>query len=781
MRWIPTAFVALVFASAAQAQFVHGVTQGGGGGENRIAAATFANAPGVADLGPRSALDGASEVYVIATTANSDGTACATVERFANYVSILRWQRQFCGTAPTFGAGIASDTNGDVAMVATISGQRYVAKLAGATGTTMWEVTTTAASGVHYGQSIGIDGSGDVRVLSNDGGTLKVTHLRGSDGADQGTASLDSGTKAEATSAAFDAGGNAYIGFWRYSDAATRVGRLAKVASNGTVVFDSTAAHDAPTMIVIDSDARIIAADGTVVERRDAFGATAQWVKTFYATDITTDENGHSIIVGYGDVPPNANSDMTLAQWDRNGTELWRISKAYHAFWAYEGSKVTVDPAGNALVLTRYRPFLTPGNNPPDPKFLRMEFYSSIDGRDIWGGGGDTFIPYDQVPREMRLSDGHGVYYLTQEFDRNTTNVAGVRVAREIWQPYDQVSFDVASPADDLLLRHDDGSVAMWLMESGRPTTVATLIGPGTGWTPTHIGRFDRDAGQYDILWAHPDGRTAMWLMNGTQQVGGRILFGAGTGWHVRLASDFNADLRDDILFEHDDGRTGMWLMDGTTQIGGAILIPAGTGWRAKLTGDFNGDNKKDIIFEHPTRGTGLWLMDGTRQIGGAILSTTMKAYASALVTGDSNEDLVMGDDSGHLQLWEMNGASPRTTYELRPAGSPPLSRVEMKDVNGDNLLDLVLYRQDGGVDLLLMSATYTPYGIYPLLPPGTPWTVRRVAFFDSDAEYELLLENTGDGTLAYGKWNGSALAIKPLLGAGSGWHAVAFPDHGRS
>ena len=70
---------------------------------------------------------------------------------------------QFCGAAPTFGAAIASDLHGDMGIVATLGGQRYVAKLSGATGDTLWEVTTPGTSGPHYGQSIGVDSTGDLR------------------------------------------------------------------------------------------------------------------------------------------------------------------------------------------------------------------------------------------------------------------------------------------------------------------------------------------------------------------------------------------------------------------------------------------------------------------------------------------------------------------------------------------------------------------------------------------------------------------------------------------
>jgi hypothetical protein len=515
-----------------------------------------------------------------------------------------------------------------------------------------------------------------------------------------------------------------------------------------------------------------------IVQRRSAFGNTQQWSRPFFATGITTDENGHTIAVGSNlDMVTTAgDKDMVVVQYDRNGNEMWRTTKAYST-WQFLGAKVAVDGAGNALVSSALLPDPSPFSN---PEFTRLEFFSGRDGHDAWHGGGDLPDVYDRITREMRGSASHGIFIVTQQYERGTTTPAGVLVTRQINRTYyTDVTASGGRLADDILWRNDDGRVALWLMENGTSLSAAGLIGPGTGWVPTQRGNFDPSTTE-DIVWQHPDGRSAIWLMNGTTQVGGGALLPAGTGWHVRIARDFNQDFREDLVWEHDDGRVAIWLMDGARQIGGAGLLPAGTGWRVKLVTDLNYDNTPDIVWEHPTKGTAVWLMHGTQQVGGALLSTTMKALASDHITSDLNEDLVMADDAGRLQLWEMDGATPRNIVDLRAAGSPVVSKVVLQDIDGDTTMDMLLMRADGGLDAIFMSDRGQVAGTATLLPAGSPWSLKRIGFFDSDAQWELLLEST-DGTVAFGKWDGAALHITPIFGGGTGWHPVSFLDRERS
>src|SRR5689334_2990841 len=73
------------------------------GGQGAVPGVQFTNGdPGPVDVGPRSAFDGASELFIVGTV-RSGATPCATVTKLANYLTTQRWQRQFCGAEPTFG------------------------------------------------------------------------------------------------------------------------------------------------------------------------------------------------------------------------------------------------------------------------------------------------------------------------------------------------------------------------------------------------------------------------------------------------------------------------------------------------------------------------------------------------------------------------------------------------------------------------------------------------------------------------------------------------------
>ena len=172
----------------------------------------------------------------------------------------------------------------------------------------------------------------------------------------------------------------------------------------------------------------------------------------------------------------------------------------------------------------------------------------------------------------------------------------------------------------DILWRHTDGSVALWLMDGTNVISTAILLGANSGWRVTHVADFNGD-GKTDILWRHTDGSIAMWLMNGTTLTGGGVLLGAASGWTVTHTADFNGDGKADILWRHTDGSIVMWLMNGTVLTDGAVLLGAGSGWAVTHTGDFNGDGKADILYRHTDGRIAMWLMNGANLTGAAVLT----------------------------------------------------------------------------------------------------------------------------------------------------------------
>jgi hypothetical protein len=196
-------------------------------------------------------------------------------------------------------------------------------------------------------------------------------------------------------------------------------------------------------------------------------------------------------------------------------------------------------------------------------------------------------------------------------FEHDDGQVLGLLPAGTGWHPAIAADFD-GSGTDDLLWRHDDGSVAIWTMSNFAQAGGARLIGPGTGWKPAFAGFFDGDRCA-DILWTHDDGRVAMWIMAGIKQVGAAALLPANTGFRPIAVGDLDGDGRQDIVWERADGRTAFWLMDGTRQVGAGDIFAAGSGWKLVKLADYDGDGRLDYLAMHSDGRVAVGLFDGVR------------------------------------------------------------------------------------------------------------------------------------------------------------------------
>jgi hypothetical protein len=114
-------------------------------------------------------------------------------------------------------------------------------------------------------------------------------------------------------------------------------------------------------------------------------------------------------------------------------------------------------------------------------------------------------------------------------------------------------------------------------MDGMNPIAGAALAGSNSGWSVDHQGDFNGD-GKSDLLWRHDDGSVVLWLMNGADVTGQAGLTGP-TGWNVKRVGDFNGDSDADIVWQHNDGTAVVWLMNGTTVNGTAGLIGPGSDW----------------------------------------------------------------------------------------------------------------------------------------------------------------------------------------------------------
>jgi WD40 repeat protein len=133
---------------------------------------------------------------------------------------------------------------------------------------------------------------------------------------------------------------------------------------------------------------------------------------------------------------------------------------------------------------------------------------------------------------------------------------------------------------DDILWRNNDGTVAAWQMNGMQIAATAIVAGPAfapTDWHVQGVGDFNGD-GKDDILLRHNDGTVGIWLMNGTQIAASAIIATpaqAPNDWHIEDVLDVNGDGKSDILWRNDNGSVATWQMNGL-QMGPTAIIANG-------------------------------------------------------------------------------------------------------------------------------------------------------------------------------------------------------------
>ena len=89
----------------------------------------------------------------------------------------------------------------------------------------------------------------------------------------------------------------------------------------------------------------------------------------------------------------------------------------------------------------------------------------------------------------------------------------------------------------DLIFQHTDGTLAAWYMD-GTNLVHGVLLNPATpgeaGWRVATTLDLNGD-GKTDLLFQHDDGRVAVWLMDGINLISGEFLNpeNPGAGWRI--------------------------------------------------------------------------------------------------------------------------------------------------------------------------------------------------------------------------------------------------------
>jgi hypothetical protein len=253
----------------------------------------------------------------------------------------------------------------------------------------------------------------------------------------------------------------------------------------------------------------------------------------------------------------------------------------------------------------------------------------------------------------------------------------------------------------DILLRNDNGAVALWELKGGQVVAGTSLERASPDWHIAATGDFNGDA-MSDILWRDDNGAVGIWELNRGQVVSHVNVGTAGPDWHIAVTGDFNGDNESDILWHNDNGAVGVWEIDQGQVVAGGSVGDPGPGWHIADTGDFNGDGKSDILMQDDNGLPLIWTMDGTSITGGAFLpniGSDWHVAKAADFNGDGKSDILLQTDNGASLIWTMDGTTI-TGGAFLPNIGPGWHVADAADFNGDGKAD-IRWHHDSGLSLI--------------------------------------------------------------------------------
>jgi Ca2+-binding RTX toxin-like protein len=258
----------------------------------------------------------------------------------------------------------------------------------------------------------------------------------------------------------------------------------------------------------------------------------------------------------------------------------------------------------------------------------------------------------------------------------------------------------------DVVLRHNDGTIAIWHMNGTQTQGGGVIQGTPNSW---HIlstaGDFNGDA-RGDVLLRNDDGAFAIWHMNGSQSQGGQVILGTPNAWQFQGVGDFNGDRTSDILLRHDDGTVSIWLINGGQVAAGGVIAGTPNAWQIQATGDFNGDNKTDVLLRSSDGAISIWNMDGDHTNGGNVIFGTSNAWhveGTGDFNGDNTDDILLRNLDGTFCIWQMQNGQNAVSHVIEGT-SNAWHFQETGDFNADNKSDILLRGDDGTFAVWLMN-----------------------------------------------------------------------------
>lgn len=299
---------------------------------------------------------------------------------------------------------------------------------------------------------------------------------------------------------------------------------------------------------------------------------------------------------------------------------------------------------------------------------------------------------------------------------------------------------------DDILWRHDDGTLGAYLMNADAATFTWQPLGMfPREWTVIGTGDFDAD-GLDDVLWRNdasgdvrymriaPNGATT-WVDLGTRDPSSKVV----------AIADVDNDRSDDIYWSASAQATptseGWWNVNAGVVSGfNSVVPPAVISQGVQASGDYMGDGSDDLIEVE------------------SVFRTGLKAL---------RRDFVNGVQTGTTTLMFFNGYAFVGAMQAGALGPPPRARRTSYDFTGDGMSDLLVRSASG--QLSFWSLAGTPFGVIQqrvtvLGTVTTDWDVVGVGDYDGDGTSDLLFRSLVNGSIGYWRvYHGAMVSFVPL------------------
>lgn len=297
-------------------------------------------------------------------------------------------------------------------------------------------------------------------------------------------------------------------------------------------------------------------------------------------------------------------------------------------------------------------------------------------------------------------------------------------------------------------------------------TTGGVELGPvyvvGTAPAGVAVGDFNGD-GTPDIVAANTMDHTIRVVLSNAEggwTVQPTAVQTAWSPWAIRTA-DFDGDGALDLMLTGiNNDAIAVHLGDGTGGFGPARLTPVGDRPTELVLGDFDGDGDTDAACTEQGWGTVRILLND----GGGVISAGASMYAGStpgsLRTGDLNADgltdiaVAVPGVVGEIVLYINDGDGG---FDVTRIGVPVRpGRIELADLTGDQIEDLLVTDQSGGLIVQYDNLTEPPVNSGPC--PGDTNDDRVV----DTADLLVLLANFGrtSGGPAQGEFTGDFVVL---------------------